>query len=59
MTETTTTTTPLNPNVYRFNGIRYSLRAPSDQGFTDVIPQETGLYTFPAGDQTEVNDEGK
>lgn len=57
--ETTTTTTTLNPDIYRFNGIRYGLRAPDNQGFNDVIPQETGLYTFPAGDQVDVNDEGR
>ena len=49
--DTTTTTTTLNPDVYRFGGFKYSLRAPDTYGFNDIIPQESGLYTFPKGDE--------
>ena len=56
---TTTTTTKIDPNVYRFGGFRYSLRAPSTWGPDEIIPQESGLYTFPNNDPVDLNDEGK
>jgi len=36
---------------YRFSGIKYSMRGPSTCGPSDYIPQETGLYAFPKGEE--------
>jgi hypothetical protein len=44
-------------NKYRFSGIKYSLRGPTNYGPSDYIPQETGLYTFPKGEEQEIIEE--
>lgn len=36
---------------YRFYGDRYSLRGPSLSRSNEMIPEESGLYPFPKGDQ--------
>lgn len=36
---------------YRFGAFKYTLRAPDCHGPNEIIPQETGLYTFPKGDE--------
>ena len=43
----------VNPNIYRFGGIRGSWRGPSTCGPDTWIPQEPGAFTYPAGDQTD------
>ena len=54
LTTTTTTLPPsTNPNVYRFGGLRCTLRAPDKRGPDDIIPQEPGLYAFPKGDENK------
>ena len=55
-TTTTTTTTTLNPNIYRFEGLRYQMQAPSTSGFNEIIPQVSSLYSFPKGDQQQTPD---
>lgn len=57
MEETTTTTTTQNPDVYRFSGLRYSIRGPDACGSDEIIPQETGLYGFPKSDSGTDEDE--
>jgi len=36
---------------YRFGGFKYSLRSSDTTGPDDIIPQESGLYTFPKGEE--------
>jgi hypothetical protein len=55
-TTTTTTTTTLNPDIYRFEGLRYQLQAPDRQGFNEIVPQVSSLYSFPQGDQQQTPD---
>ena len=40
-------------NQYRFSAFKYSLRAPSDYGPNDIIPQDRGFFTFPKGDEAK------
>jgi len=39
-----------NRAIERFEGFRYSLRAPDKLGPDDLIPQITSFYTFPKSD---------
>ena len=55
-TPTTTTTTTLNPDIYRFEGFRYGLRGTAASGSDEIIPEETSLYTFPRGDEEQTGD---
>lgn len=37
-------------NIYRFNGLRYSLRGTDHHGPDEIIPIEKSLLTFPKKD---------
>jgi len=37
-------------NVYRFEGFRYQLQAPSTWGPNEIVPQMVSLYAFPRTD---------
>jgi hypothetical protein len=51
METTTTTTTTVNPDIYRFGGFKFQLQAPDRCGFNEIIPQVSGSYAFPKGDE--------
>ena len=47
----TTTTTTLNPNIYRFGGFRYGFRGTEHYGPDYIVPAESGLFPMPKGDE--------
>jgi len=55
MSDITTTTTTLNPDIYRFSGFKYSLRSPSTWGPDEIIPENSSLYTYPKDDDGDEN----
>jgi hypothetical protein len=54
-TTTTSSTTTPDPNIYRFEGFRYGLRAPDAYGPNDIIPEQPSLFAFPKGDDNNNN----
>ena len=49
-TTTTTTESERDRNIYRFRGFRYQLQGPPKTGPSDIIPEQSGLMTYPKSD---------
>jgi len=50
-TTTTTTMTPQQQAQYRFGGVRYQLQGTTGNGPSWMVPEDKGLYAFPAEDE--------
>lgn len=51
--ESSSSSEDIDPNIYRFNGMRGGWRGPSTWGPDEWVPQEPGSYTYPKGDQAD------